>query len=177
MTNKHLFGTSLKVVAALLMVAIMAIGCSNSPVNSSSEPTVLSRSVASLNSPMLSGASSYAEVIISDATGGTLSLIDVILEIPPGAVGNDTLFSIDIPDLSVFFNDFGTDGLVFNVPVKVTMSYRDADLSDVSEETIRLGWFNEESGKWVDMECTVDHESKTVSGYLTHFSAYGVISD
>ena len=77
----------------------------------------------------------------------------------------------------MFFNEFGTHGLVFPKPVKVTMSYRDADLSGVNESTIRIVWYDERDGLFKDIDCTVDPVAKTVTGYLNHFSAYGLVSD
>lgn len=167
-------------VAIVILAALVFSGCSKSPMSVqkvTEEPKVLSRSASysafcSPTSPSL-----YADKVISAETGGRLQLLDVILDVPPGAVDVDTLFSITIPDVSVFFNDFGTNGLVFNKPVSVTMSYRDADLSGIDESTIRIGWLDEDSGEWKDMVCEVDFENKVVTAELDHFSAYGLISD
>jgi hypothetical protein len=123
------------------------------------------------------GDSLYVERIIQAADGGTLSLLDVELNFPPGALDSDTLASICIPNILLFENRFGTHGLVFNHPVRVVMSYRDADLSGVDESTITIAWFDEGSGSWDRMECVLDTVNKTVSGYLNHFSAYALISD
>ncbi|MBN1212525.1 MAG: hypothetical protein JXA92_08100, partial [candidate division Zixibacteria bacterium] len=90
---------------------------------------------------------------------------------------NDTVFSINIPDLNVFYNEFGTSGLVFDKPVKVTMSYRDADLTGVNETSIRIAWLNEASGEFEDLACEVDTVNKLITAELEHFSAYGLISD
>ena len=115
--------------------------------------------------------------VISAETGGRLEFFDVIIEVPAGAIDNDTTFSILIPDLSVFYNEFGTNGLVFNVPVKVTMSYRDADLTGVVEESIRIAYFNNVTGEFEDIVCQLDTVNKVVKAELHHFSAYGLISD
>lgn len=186
MRNENLIGARLKIMTVFVMVIALAAGCSRSPVDSSIEPTVLSKTLSSLDGPQLArggkgggsgSGGNYVEAIISGKSGGELELGDVALSIPRGAMGNDTLYSISIPDLSKLYFDFGTDGLVFMKPVKVTMSYSDADLSAIDESTIRLGWYDKSNGTWVDMECTVDFRKKTVTGYLDHFSAYGVISD
>lgn len=168
-------------LAAAVLIATMAmvVGCSDNPVapqNQASQPRLLTRAHAS-SSIALSPVNLYAEKVISSAEGGSLELLDVILNVPAGAVPNDTLFSIRIPDDEVFFNEFGTDGLVFDVPVTVTMSYRDADLSGIHENAIRIAWLDEDSNTWKDMPCVVDTVTKTVTGTLHHFSAYGLISD
>jgi len=174
---------SLKLAALVLVAVALIAGCSRTPLGveneptESTEPTLLSRAPQADGSPSFSPVPMYAEQVIPTATGGELSLLDVTLSVPVKAVDNDTLFSILIPDPNVFYNEFGTDGLVFSRPVTVTMSYRDADLTGVNESTIRIGWLNETTGHFHDIECVVDFESKTVTGTLDHFSAYGLISD
>ena len=166
----------------LAMTAVMSFtGCSRTPVDpaqsADNQPVVLSRIARSAGSASQSPVNLYAEDMISAKTGGRLVLMDVVLDVPPGAVDNDTTFSIFIPDDEKFLNEFGTDGLVFNVPVTVTMSYRGADLSYINESTIRVGYLNEHSGQWEDIECALDQVNKTVTAKLYHFSAYGLISD
>ena len=176
--NRFKTKSNLTLLLAVLAVgASLMVGCSGNPVGEiANEPTVLQRSLPA-GGPQYGSMNMYAEAIISSANGGELFLVDVNLSIPAGAVPNDTLFSINIPDLSVFYNEFGTDGLVFDEPVTVTMSYRDADMSGVTESSIRLAWLDQRSGKWQDMNCEVDFINKTVTGRLSHFSAYGLISD
>ena len=169
------------VIAAIALFALaLFAGCSRSPLtadNNPVEPKLLTRAPAADGSPMYSPLAMYTEAVISTATGGELSLLDVNLSIPAGAVPNDTLFSISIPDPNVFYNDFGTDGLVFDKPVLVTMSYRDADLTGINESSIRIVWVDESSGRMQEVNCTIDYQNKTVTGFLNHFSAYGLISD
>ena len=66
---------------------------------------------------------------------------------------------------------------MFDNPVEVTMSYRDADLSGIDESSIRIGWLNEVTGRFQSIDCEIDFDTKTVTGTLDHFSAYGLISD
>ncbi|MBD3401500.1 hypothetical protein GF420_01290 [candidate division GN15 bacterium] len=162
----------------LLVGALLVTGCSRSPMSdtASTEPVVLQRSASAVGAASLVG-ELYTEATISAEEGGQLVLLDVVLEVPPGAVPNDTLFSIEIPDLTKFHNDFGTEGLVFDKPVTVTMSYRDADLSGIDESSIRVGYFNEQTGEWEGVVCQVDPVNKLVTAELHHFSAYGLISD
>lgn len=164
---------------ALFALALFA-GCSQTPLttdNDPVEPKLLTRAPAPDGSPMYSPVAMYTEAVISSATGGELSLLDVTLSVPAGAVPADTLFSISIPDPNVFYNDFGADGLVFDRPVQVTMSYRGADLTNVDESTIRIAWVDETSGRLLEVKCEIDLQNQTVSGSLDHFSAYGLISD
>lgn len=177
------FKFSSRVFLFVVFALMLVVGCSNTPLDPQTEaeeasiPNLLQRSAASSSSLALSPLNLHTEAVIPAATGGQLVLFDVILEVPAGAVSNDTLFTIDIPDINVFYNEFGTNGLVFDVPVKITMSYRDADLSGVNVSTIRIGWFNRSTGLFEDVVCDIDYDTQTVVGYVDHFSAYALISD
>ncbi|MDH4157164.1 MAG: hypothetical protein OEW00_07815 [candidate division Zixibacteria bacterium] len=180
MTQFKFSSVGFKIVAVLFLAVFLAAGCSRGPLSveeETTEPQLLQRTIDESALASLSATELYAEQIISYKTGGRLSLFDVDLDVPAGAVANDTVFSIRIPDPAVFFNEFGTDGLVFDEPVTVTMSYRDANLTGVDETTIRIGWFDERTGHFEDISCKVDYANKVVTGQLDHFSAYGLISD
>ncbi len=180
MGNHQTNRLSLVIAAIAMMALVLFAGCSRTPMtadNDPVEPKLLTRAPAPDGSPMYSPVAMYTEAVISSETGGELSLLDVTLGVPAGAVANDTLFSITIPDPNVFYNDFGTDGLVFDDPVEVTMSYRDADLTNVDESTIRIVWVDESSGRLLEVDCEIDYVDQTVTALLNHFSAYGLISD
>lgn len=184
MTEKKPGNVIVTMATLSVMAAMLFIGCStDSPVAPTvtaepNQPRVLSRGASPASGSALgSPVNSYTEVTIVASQGGRLELYDVVLEIPAGALDADTLYSISIPDLSVFYNEFGTDGLVFKKPVKVTMSYRDADLSGINESTIRIGWWDEDNARWIDMKCQLDRVNQVVVGELYHFSAYALVSD
>jgi hypothetical protein len=168
--------------SALVLFAFAALivaGCSKSPMSSDTvtgQPAMLHRA-ASATAAMSPGAEFYVEKQIVAADGGSLQLADVTLSIPSGALAFDTLYSISIPDINTFYNEFGTNGLVFDKPVTVTMSYRDADLSGVNVASIRIAWLNPKTGMFESIRCTLDPVNKTVTGTLNHFSAYALISD
>jgi len=166
--------------AVLFCAMVLFSGCSKDILNSDSDlnqPKLLSRAPMFTSNGAFSPGTLTTSAKISAIQGGRLELYDVVLDIPPGALKNDTTYSINIPDPTVFYNEFGTDGLVFLKPVTVTMSYREADLSGVDESTIRIGYLNHNTGQYENVICTVNFEDKTVTGQLNHFSAYGLISD
>ena len=177
-SNRHMNVLRLGAAFLLLFSLIFFAGCSKSPV-STEEPNsgvrLLSRMPA--DGTAFKVLDLYTQKVISARDGGQITLYDVVIDVPPGAIDTDTLFSINIPDINVFYNQFGTHGLVFNVPVTVTMSYRDADLSGIDVSTIRIAYYNEGTGQYQDVDCVVDHERQVVVAKLYHFSAYGLISD
>jgi hypothetical protein len=180
MKGFNLFNSVSKIGAMVILSCLVMLfgACSKNPVaidsSSSDGPSLLNRTDEGVM--FAKGLSLYTEQIVSAKEGGRVELYDVTLDIPPGAIDNDTLFTIDIPDAEVFYNEFGASGLVFNQPVTVTMSYRDANLAGVDESTIRIVYINRD-GKFVDVECEIDFDRKVVIGQLKHFSAYGLISD
>ncbi len=171
-------------LAVLAIGTFLMVGCSSNPVGNitgeiNSEPTLLQRSTPA-DGPEYARRvkeTTYAEAIILSRRGGELSVLGVDLSIPKRAVPNDTLFSINLPDVNVFYAEFGTDGLKFDYPVTVTFSYAGADMAGVDESNISLAWFNENLSRWLKIDCEVDIVNKTVTGQLKHFSAYGLISD
>ena len=180
MTAKKSGSNVLAAVLLTVAAAMLLTGCSTespvAPTNEPTQPQVLSRGALATGA-LATPVPLYTSAVISAANGGRLQLFDVILDIPAGALDNDTTYSIGIPDINVFFNEFGTDGLVFKQPVTVTMSYRDADLSGVDESSIRIGWWDAEHGQWIDMNCQLDKVNQVVTGQLYHFSAYALVSD
>jgi len=172
--RNHLLTGAVLIVAVILLIEL--IGCSRIPTQSvqSNQTVILKRNVTAYK---LLGSSAYADTVFTAAGGGVISLLDVELTFPPNALPADTLIFINIPDVAVFENHFGTDGLRFNVPVKVVMSYRDADLTGIDESHITIAWFNEITGQWNSMPCVLDRINKTVMGFVEHFSAYALISD
>jgi len=155
----------------------LAVGCSQSPVGPATDaPVLLTRLSRAGGALSAAEVNLYVEQLVPTQSGGRLELLDVTLDIPPGAVANDTVFSIFIPDDELFYNEFGTSGLVFDVPVSVTMSYRNADLTGITETSIRIAWYNADIA-WEPVDGTIDLVNKTVTAQLSHFSAYGLISD
>lgn len=114
---------------------------------------------------------------VSRLLGGVVSLLDVSLQIPPLALDSNTRISIEIPDLDYYVYDFGPDGLQFNKPATMTISYKNANMNGVNESNIRLAWWDKDAGNWVDMPCVVDQTNNIVTGPVYHFSAYGLVSD
>jgi hypothetical protein len=182
--GRHNMQRSRKLVGPILIaiVAIMSlglIGCSQLSTNvdieeEQTEARLLTRKMVS---GLPSGDSLYAGVIMSAEEGGRMALCDVELYFPPNSLNSDTLVSITIPNIMVFENHFGTDGLVFNVPVRIVMSYRDADLTGVDESSISMAWYDERTDSWDHIDCWLDTVNKTVTANVSHFSAYALISD
>jgi hypothetical protein len=145
---------------------------------SSAEVTrVLPRNSEEISTDPLSDLLDSAVRLILKLLGGTISLVDMTLDIPANSLDRNTTITVDMPDPDLYIYDFGPDGTQFSIPATITISYDYADLSNIDESKIRLGWWDEANGTWVTMPCAVDQSSNTVVGQIDHFSSYGLISD
>jgi hypothetical protein len=71
-------------------------------------------------------------------------------------------------------SEFSPHGTQFFIPVKLELSYKDADLGDVNEDDLKIYYYHEDTGVWEALYSRVDKEAKTVTAYLRHFSRYAI---
>jgi hypothetical protein len=65
----------------------------------------------------------------------------------------------------------------FTKSVRVSISYRGADLTSVTEANLTVLYNNQILDEWEFVTSSVDASSQTVVGYLRHFSEYAVGSE
>lgn len=139
--------------------------------------SVLLRDEDAINSNPLIDLITSTLRFVTRLLGGVVSVLDVTLEIPPLALERNTQISVDIPDPGLFVYDFGPDGLQFQKPATITISYEYADLTNIDQSKIRLAWWDENAQQWIDQPCILDPVTRKVVGQINHFSAYGLVSD
>ncbi len=131
--------------------------------------------------------SPYDEVAdtVTPEEGGEIKNAGASLSVPPGAVSTDTEIAVkrltgeppqgDIPEseaeqvvlISDAF-DFGPDGIQFNKPVRITLSYQDDMLPEGSDESdIMFAYFDGRG--WKATRGLVDAERNTASIELNEF--------
>lgn len=71
-------------------------------------------------------------------------------------------------------SEFSPHGLQFVQPVLLKLSYKDADLGDVPEDSLRVYYFHEEQNYWEALPSTVVKDQKVVITWLHHFSRYAL---
>ena len=91
----------------------------------------------------------------------------------PGALQEDTTINIWW-DSQNFQAEFSPHGITFNEPVLMRLSYNDADLGDIDENSLRIWYYNEVNDVWEMIGNEVNTEQKYVQGYARHFSRYAV---
>ena len=121
--------------------------------------------------PDLTGAR-HAEKYIHASTGGYVELNGFRVDIPAGALPNDTTVTIDLPTDNVLAKrviaEFGPHGVQFNTPVTLSFPLTGVILSGSAIEVAR--W---EGDHWVGLGGSVNALGTRLSGTTPHFSTYG----
>jgi len=95
------------------------------------------------------------------------------IKFPASALAQDAQAAITISPSNYIQVDFGPDGW-FSKAVTVTISYKNADLSGISENSLTLAWYDETTGQWIDAGGTVDTTKKWVTAPVWHFTEYTI---
>ena len=117
--------------------------------------------------------------------GGSISLGDVNIEIPPGALEETKNISIKklepakaplgVMEGFKFLGDvycFGPEGLKFKVPVTITFKYDPSKLTGLDEDTLAIYYYDQTKNAWVIQESAIDKTKRTVSTKVDHFSCF-----
>ena len=121
--------------------------------------------------PDLSGRRSVSKLIRA-SEGGSVGLYGFRVDIPAGALPQDTVVTIDLPRDELLgkrvIAEFGPHGVQFNQPVTLTFPLEGVLWLG---EPIEVGRW--ENGAWTPLGGTVAPDGKSLSGTTPHFSAYG----
>jgi len=109
---------------------------------------------------------------ITTTSGGTVTVNDFSISIPPGAVSSEKNISINCNSDEYLQADFGPDGTQFNLPATLAISYANADMTGITPVNLSISWFDPNQGKWIDLGGTVNTKAKTVSVQVWHFTEY-----
>jgi len=70
--------------------------------------------------------------------------------------------------------DFYPEGLQFNTPVFIHLSYKDADLSGINENALAIYYYNPSTDQWEKISDNINTQEDYVEGYINHFSRYAI---
>lgn len=159
-------------------------GCADTPVPTAAAPVAPSASDGALltsasSLDILARFNKKPQVTIAWAkkwigpAGGRLDFQGFAIDVPAGAVGKVTMFSIRLPvdpqGSEHVVAEFGPHGAKFAKPVTISFPYRGTTLEGASAPTVV--WWN--SGAWVDMGGWVTADGARLSTITDHFSEYG----
>lgn len=114
------------------------------------------------------------EVELIDHEGGEIDIGRYTLTIPPGALARPVFISAQIrAGSSVNVVEFQPDGLVFQVPATLSMSYRNC-VRDKDDALLRIGVVDDGYQILYYLPSTNDPESRKITGEVAHFTNYAV---
>jgi hypothetical protein len=168
---------------ALAAAALIALaGCSDVPqqplLSAPAESSTVLGGTIDLNGvlkfaalPDLTG-TRHAEKYIVASEGGFVELNGFRVDIPAGALSQNTTITIDLPSDNVLgkrlIAEFGPHGTQFNTPVTLSFPLTGVLLPAGDIEVAR--W---ENGAWTSLGGTVNPLGTVLSSTTPHFSTYG----
>jgi hypothetical protein len=116
-----------------------------------------------------------ATALVSAEDGGVVSYGRFRLEIPAGALSEDTVIEISRPDPGFVMCELEPHGLQFNKPVTLQIDYSGtaAEADEASLPAFGVYWFDEASGQWMMVGDSIDPGADKMEAELAHFSKYG----
>lgn len=169
-------------LVAVLLLSLLSLACGAK--DNPTQPTGSSGDNG--GNPDNDGSTGTTGTVVGTATpsGGTVSGANgvVKLEFPAGAVSQNVEITVDAATDAPASSDlvagstytFGPDGLTFQQPVALTVSY-DPSKVPAGRTQSSLGLYNASGSSWDEVQSVqVDTVAHTVTGWISHFSTYGV---
>jgi hypothetical protein len=170
-----------------LAVLLAAAGCSNMPTQPLTQPESSASSASGTGEEpaqilgLLDGGTSSTTTTKTKTIGvlgGTVSVGDFTLVVPPLALTRTASITVSQPDLTrpvVNLSISPSSANKFLLPVLLTADAKRMSPSLLSVACI--SYYNPSTGKWEDLASTVNLLGLTVSTPLWHFSTYRVSSE
>jgi len=72
--------------------------------------------------------------------------------------------------------DFGPTGATFNPPMTLILQYDPALCPKViNQEDLAIAYYDAQAGKWVQLKCTVDTTSHTITAQVGHLNLFAIL--
>ena len=73
--------------------------------------------------------------------------------------------------------EFGPEGATFNPPITISFTYDPSLIPPgVNEENLVIAVWDPSAGEWVELVCTVDPDTNTITAQISHFSILTVMA-
>lgn len=177
---------SAKISSQILLVLLLGmIGCQSDAPDSPLSDLSIKRSTNQLQflKPQRSEFNKVfkTEQLVTASQGGTVVLGDessgyCSIDFMPGDLTENMVISFRW-DSQSFAADLTPHGIYFNNPVRLNLSYNDADVSNVDEEALRVWYYHGPEDNWELIGGEVDTEGQHVETYISHFSKYALAEE
>ena len=181
---KNIINKLMTFVAGLSFIFTLSSCENSSPVQINStkvqEPTAEELTFLKSRNPFL-GKIFKRRQLITVTDGGILKVGDHSTGIS-GIKFNPGDLSADLNvgfwwDSNRFEVEFSPHGSIFNNPVLIRLSYKDADLTGIDEDSLKIWYYDEEEGIWELIGQELNKELKYIKGTITHFSRYAIAAN
>lgn len=110
------------------------------------------------------------ETVALDEVGEPLETLEVeVDESPPAPPANTQVIGLAY--------DFGPDGATFDPPLTLTFEYEESEIpDDANEDDLVIAYWDEEDEEWVELDCTVDPVTNTITAEVSHFTVFAIIA-
>ncbi len=110
------------------------------------------------------------DTITLDKYGKRLkSLLVAVDESPPSPPSNAQIIGLAY--------DFGPDGATFDPPLTLTFEYEEHDIpEDANEDDLVIAYWDEDAEEWIDLDCTVDPVTNTITAEVSHFTTFAILA-
>jgi len=72
--------------------------------------------------------------------------------------------------------DFQPSGATFEPAITLTWNYDPSDIPEgIAEEDLVIAYYDEAADEWVELDCVVDTENKTITASVEHFTTFAII--
>jgi len=103
-----------------------------------------------------------------DEYGSPLTTITTVVVTPPAPPANANVIGLAY--------DFEPDGATFDPAFTITWSYDPDNLPEgVAAEDLVIAYYNEATGQWVELVCTVDTVNHTITAVIADFTTFAVL--
>ena len=105
-----------------------------------------------------------------DEVGEPLETLEVeVDESPPAPPANTQVIGLAY--------DFGPDRATFDPPLTLTFEYEESEIpDDANEDDLVIAYWDEEAEEWVELDCTVDPVTNTITAEVSHFTVFAIIA-
>jgi len=111
---------------------------------------------------------SGTRIVANDGTAVESLTIQPGTNVPPPPTGKTIVSAVE----------FGPTGTTFSNPMTVIFGYDATQVpKGVGVSGLALNWYNNDTGKWVSCDYTVDVVNHQITGNISHFSLYAVIAN
>lgn len=114
-----------------------------------------------------------AQKRMNPGIGGALEHCGHRMMVPPGALDQSKVMSIEVLSSNFIDVEFGPDGR-FLTPITVRLSYKDADLTGIDIDNLTIAWYDEANDEWIDIGGIVNKARQYVEVHTDHFTQYAL---